>query len=196
MPESPIIDAIAEQLAINKQLRRRFQIIAATGAMLLLLVLGLFVGRLVYYAWTYDSDELLKGVTVEAKRVGEVEKKFWNRELNRIMEHDLPILWNELLTRLERESTTRDAVTLLRDLPARPRDALADALLRGAEDALNKQGAPEALIDELRTPQTRERLLAILAKRLSEARESLSSEDQQALAAGLVDGFVTLLKER
>ena len=72
----PEIDAIAEQLAVNRRLRKRFQMIAATGAFLLLMVLGIFVGRLAFYAWDYDTDSLLKGVTVEAKRVGEIEKNY------------------------------------------------------------------------------------------------------------------------
>ena len=192
----PEIDAIAEQLAVNRRLRKRFQMIAATGAFLLLMVLGIFVGRLAFYAWDYDTDSLLKGVTVEAKRVGEIEKKFWHRELDRIKEHDLPILWNELLGRLEQESTSADAVGLLRELPGRPREALAEALLTATIETLAAQGASEELIAELRSPQTRKKLDAILAKHLATTRQSLDAAQEQALAAGLVDGFITLLTER
>jgi hypothetical protein len=196
MSEPSEIDRIADQLAINKQLRRRFQGVAATGAMLLLLVLGIFVARLCYYAWSYDTSQLQALVTVEAKRVGEVEKKFWKRELDRIKENDLPILWNELLTKLEQKNTANEAVALLRTVAARPRYALADAMLASFETRLLEMESREILIAELRSPQTRERLAAVLGQQLDLAREELSDSEEDALAAGLVDGIVTLLKER
>ena len=196
MPEPAEIDAIADQLAINKQLRNRFQGVAATGAMLLLLVLGIFVGRLVLYAGSYDTQRLQALVTTEAKRAGEVEKKFWNRELDRIKEHDLPILWNELHTKLEEERTGPQAVTLLRTLAERPRYALADAILAGIEPRLPEMDSRELLIAELRTPQVRERLAAILGSALDTTRAELSGAEEDALTAGLVDGIVILLKER
>ncbi|MFT5127146.1 MAG: hypothetical protein ACI8W8_000747 [Rhodothermales bacterium] len=195
MPDTSDIDLIAEQLATNRQLRRRFQRVAASGAMLLLLVLGVFVGRLAYIAWTYDSSQLQALVTEEGKRVAEIEKKFWQREWNHIKEHDLPILWNELLTKLEQEQAATDAVSLLRTLSVRPRYALADAVLAGIEKQLPEEPR-ELLMAELRTPQNRERLAEILGSALDESRAELSTAEVDALTTGLVDGIVTLLTER